>query len=77
LWTDAGGARLHLVIHLLTLLMIYGLARNFTNVANSLFAAFAYLTAGYVFTQCVLHSIGPIRHGYVDGSAFSDGEWKS
>jgi hypothetical protein len=37
--------------HLLTLFMIYGVARHFTNAANAFFAAFAYLTAGYVFTQ--------------------------
>lgn len=38
-------------MHLLTLVMIYGVSRQFTNVSNSFFAAFAYLTAGYVFTH--------------------------
>ena len=38
-------------VHLVTLVMIYGVARQFTNVPNAFFAAFAYMTAGYVFTQ--------------------------
>jgi hypothetical protein len=38
-------------MHLLTLFMIYGVARHFTSVANAFFASFAYLTAGYVFTH--------------------------
>lgn len=38
-------------MHLVTLFMIYGVARQFTNVSNSFFASFAYLTAGYVFTH--------------------------
>ncbi len=36
---------------LVTLAAIYGLARQFTCRVNSLYAAIAYLTAGYVFTQ--------------------------
>jgi hypothetical protein len=39
------------IIQLMTLFMIYGVARRFTDVPNALFAAFAYFTAGYVFTQ--------------------------
>ena len=35
--------------HLLTLVMIYGVARKFTTAPNAFFAAFAYLAAGYVF----------------------------
>jgi 4-amino-4-deoxy-L-arabinose transferase-like glycosyltransferase len=38
-------------MNLVTLLMIYGIARKFTDVTNSFFAAFAYMTAGYAFTQ--------------------------
>lgn len=38
-------------MHLITLFMIYGVARHFTNIPNSFFASFAYLTAGYVFTH--------------------------
>jgi len=38
-------------VHLVTLIMIYGVARQFTNAANAFFAAFAYMGAGYVFTQ--------------------------
>jgi hypothetical protein len=38
-------------VHLVTLGAIYGVARQFTNVTNSFFGAFAYLTAGYVFTH--------------------------
>ena len=38
-------------MELVTLFMIYGVARQFTNVSNSFFASFAYLTAGYVFTH--------------------------
>jgi hypothetical protein len=38
-------------MHVLTLFMIYGVARQFTNVGNAFFASFAYLTAGYAFTQ--------------------------
>jgi hypothetical protein len=38
-------------MNLVTLLMIYGIARKFTAATNAFFAAFAYLTAGYVFTQ--------------------------
>jgi len=58
------------VIHLLTLLMIYGLARNFTNVANSLFAAFAYLTAGYVFTQAFSIRSDPFVTATLMGALF-------
>lgn len=36
---------------LVTLAAIYGLARQFTCRVNALYAAIAYLTAGYVFTQ--------------------------
>jgi hypothetical protein len=36
---------------LLTLSMIYGISREFAGRKASFFAAFAYLTAGYVFTQ--------------------------
>lgn len=35
--------------HLLTLFMIYGVARQFTSASNAFFGSFAYLTAGYVF----------------------------
>ena len=38
-------------MHLITLLMIYGVARRFTSAWNAFFASFAYLTAGYAFTQ--------------------------
>ena len=38
-------------LHLVTLVMIYGVSRQFTNASNSFFACFAYLTAGYVFTH--------------------------
>jgi hypothetical protein len=38
-------------MNILSLFMIYGVARQFTSAANAFFAAFAYLTAGYVFTQ--------------------------
>ena len=37
--------------HLLTLFMIFGLARQFTGTANAFFAAFAYMTAGFVFAH--------------------------
>lgn len=38
-------------LDLIVLALIYGTARKFTGRGNALFAAFAYLTAGYVFTQ--------------------------
>ncbi len=38
-------------LHLITLFMIYGIARRFTAAPNAFFASFAYLSAGYVFTQ--------------------------
>lgn len=38
-------------MHLFTLVMIYGVARQFTSASNAFFASFAYLTAGYVFTH--------------------------
>ena len=37
--------------HLFTLAMIYGIARQFFDATNSRFAAFAYMSAGFVFTQ--------------------------
>jgi len=39
------------LLNLLTLSMICGVARRFVDVVTSFFAAFAYLVAGYVFTQ--------------------------
>lgn len=39
------------VMHLVTLFFIYSIARHFTDAANSFFASFAYLTAGYVFAH--------------------------
>jgi len=38
-------------VHLATLLLIFGTARQFAKASTAFFAAFAYLTAGYVFTQ--------------------------
>ena len=50
--TQMWAARLAIwAVHLFTLLLIYGVARTFTNSTNALFAAFAYYTAGYVFLQ--------------------------
>lgn len=39
------------LMELVTLSAIYGVARRFTQASNAFFASFAYLTAGYVFTQ--------------------------
>ena len=39
------------LLNFATLFMIFGIARQFTSAENAAFAAFAYLTAGYVFTQ--------------------------
>ncbi len=50
-------------MHLVTLVMIYGVARQFTNVPNAFFAAFAYLTAGYVFTQAFSIRSDPFAAG--------------
>jgi hypothetical protein len=47
-------------MNLLTLLLIFGIARRFGDTKDAVFASFAYLTAGFVFTQAFSIRADPV-----------------